>query len=95
MIKHAMLTAALLAFGAAPALAVTVTNRDSKEHTVTFDKGAEEVDMKVAAGASVTHECPEGCGVRVRDLVGYDYMAAKGEKLAIVTGQTRVMPDKK
>jgi hypothetical protein len=63
-----------------PALAVTVTNNHSETHEVTFDTGPAEDKQEVAPGASVTGECPEGCGVRIG---GHDRMAKDGDKLAI------------
>lgn len=62
-----MMTAAtaalILATGSA--LALTVTNKDSKEHTIALDMGDKETVHKIPAGQSVTFkdECNNGCGV--------------------------------
>ena len=47
------------------AFAVSVTNKDTKEHTVTVDRGSTETNKKVAAGDTLQVDCPERCGVRV------------------------------
>ena len=85
-IKTTLIGAAALAL-AAPAFAeVSVENRTDQAHTVTFDKGAEEIRHEAAAGATVSEPCPDGCGVR---FAGHDTMAADGDALAIVEGATQ------
>lgn len=56
---------ALLLTLASPAFAVSVTNQDTKEHTVTVDRGSTENNKKVAAGDTLQVDCPERCGMRV------------------------------
>lgn len=87
MIRFATLAAAL---GAAtvlggPALAVTVTNQDAKEHTLTVDRGVQEDQQKLAAGASAKVTCPERCEFRVVGM-GYGRTAGAGDTLVIGKG---------
>lgn len=66
---------------AGPALALTVTNKDSKEHTIGLDLGDKESVHKIPAGQSLTfkNECDEGCGVT--GPWGFSWMAKTGEKI--------------
>ena len=86
--KLVVLSAALVLF-AAPALALTVTNRDSKEHTIGLDMGNKESVHAIPAGQSITfkNECDEGCGVT--GPWGYSIMAKTGEKIE-TDGKSRV-----
>lgn len=67
---------------ATPALAVTVTNQDKGEHTLTVDRGETQADRKLAAGASAEVECKGGCELRVRGS-GYGRSVETGDKLVI------------
>jgi hypothetical protein len=80
--KRILAAGVAVIFSAAPALAVTVHNRDDDTRQVTFDKGADEVMHPVEAGTSVTEPCPEGCAVRVAGR-GHDFLAEGGDMLAI------------
>lgn len=74
------LSAVLLA--ASPAFAVTVTNQDSKTHTVVIDHGPSEQQQDVAAGKSLQVSCPDKCGFR--DLAfGTGRLAGGDAKLVI------------
>jgi hypothetical protein len=77
-----LLAAGVLSMAAAPALALTVTNRADKAHEVTVDLGTEEPKTTIEAGASKKLECPDGCEVRVTGM-GYGLAAKDGEKVAI------------
>lgn len=62
-----LLAAAIAAAALMPAaaLAVTLTNKDSVEHTVGIDMGNKEIVRKIPAGGSATFndECQkDGCG---------------------------------
>ena len=85
-IKAAFLAGTLLA--ATPALAITVTNRDKGEHTLTVDKGEAQATQKLAAGASAEVDCKEGCELRVAGS-GYGRSVEKGDKLVIAEGMIR------
>lgn len=69
--------ATTLAVGSAVAL--TITNKDSKEHTIGLDMGNKESVHAIPAGGSVTFksECNDGCGVT--GPWGYSRMAKTGE----------------
>ena len=76
--------AGILVLLAGPAMAVTITNQDSKEHTLTVDRGAQESQKKIGAGQSVQVDCPEGCGFRVLGS-GYGRQPGNDGKLIIDT----------
>lgn len=57
-----VLCAALLA--ASPAFAVTITNQDSKPHTIVINHDQGETRQQIAAGQSATVNCPDNCGFR-------------------------------
>ncbi len=83
---------------ATPALAVTVTNLDGKDHVLTADRGVQEDQHKIAAGASAQIACPERCEFRVQGM-GYGRTAESGDKLVIAKGgmiqfQSEAKPDK-
>ena len=80
-IAAAVICATLL--GAGPALAaVTITNNDSKPHTVVIDHGSNSQQQKVEAGKTVTANCPDKCGFR--DLAfGTSRLAGGNAKLVI------------
>jgi len=83
-IKSAAAVFGALMLASGPAWAVTVTNQAKQEHTLTVDLGEKENDHKIAAGASLKVDCPDGCGLRLRSgPVGYDRMADSGDKLVI------------
>ena len=73
---------------ATPAFAITVTNQDKGEHTLTVDKGEAQATQKLAAGASAEIECKEGCELRVAGS-GYGRSVEKGDKLVIAGGMIR------
>jgi hypothetical protein len=86
-IRSVAATFGALVLAASPAWAVTVTNQAKQEHTLTVDLGEKENDLKIAAGASLKLDCPDGCAVRLRSgPAGYDRMAAGGEALVINQG---------
>lgn len=73
--------AALLMTG--PAFALTITNKDGKDHTIGLDMGNKEAVHKIAAGQSMTFkdECNDGCGVT--GPWGFSWMAKTGDTLTI------------
>lgn len=79
-----VLATAVLATGlaASSAAALTITNKDSKEHTIGLDMGNKESVHAIPAGGSVTFksECNEGCGVT--GPWGFSRMAKTGEDFA-------------
>lgn len=65
MLRMMTAATAALILATGSALALTVTNKDSKEHTIALDMGDKETVHKIPAGQSVTFkdECNNGCGV--------------------------------
>ena len=57
--------ASVALFMVTPAFATSVMNQDTKEHTITVDRGAKESQQKIAAGTTVQVDCPDGCGFTV------------------------------
>ena len=49
---------------ASPAFAVTVTNNDSKSHTIVVNDGKSDMTTELKASASADFPCPEKCGFR-------------------------------
>lgn len=74
-----------MTLAATPAFAITVTNQDKGEHTLTVDKGETETDQKLAGGASTEVDCQGGCELRVKGS-GYGRSVEKGDKLVIKDG---------
>lgn len=65
MLKTIAAGLALIALPLASASALTITNKDSKEHTIGLDMGDKESVHKIPGGGSVTFkdECKDACGV--------------------------------
>lgn len=80
--KNGLAAGTMLILLATPALAVSVTNQDTKEHTVTVDRGATENTRKLAAGDTLKVDCPERCGFRVVGS-GYGRQPGPDGKLVI------------
>lgn len=74
-----------LTFAATPAFAITVTNQDKGEHTLTVDKGETENHQELAGGASTEVDCQGGCELRVKGS-GYGRSVEKGDKLVVKDG---------
>jgi hypothetical protein len=69
------------------ASAVTVLNKDTKEHTIGIDLGNKEAVEHIAAGKSVKFDCPDGCGVT--GPWGFSWMA-KGADEIVTNGKNLV-----
>ena len=74
--------ASVALFTATPALATSVMNQDTKEHTITVDRGAKETQQKIAAGTTAQVDCPGGCGFTVEGS-GYGREPSNDDKLVI------------
>lgn len=62
--KRVLAASAALLMLATPSMALTITNKDSKAHTVGIDRGDKEEVLKIPGGKSVTvKNCGDGCGV--------------------------------
>lgn len=82
LMKTTALVLCSLALGAGPAFAVTITNQDSKPHTLVINNGSKDKQQVVAPGKTVTASCPDKCGFR--DLAfGTSRVAGGKTKLVI------------
>lgn len=81
-IAGAALAAVLLA---SPALAMTITNRDASPHTVMIQKGEDESEHALDAGAVLEDACEEGCMVRLGES-GEDVAAQAEDQFVIQDG---------
>jgi hypothetical protein len=81
------LTAATLL--ASPALALTIHNRDTSEHTVQFTKGNKTAERSLAAGELLEEACMKGCVVR---LAGSDvkFKAKDDDTLMVKHGKIQM-----
>lgn len=81
MLKAFFPALAALAATATAGAALTVTNKDSKEHTIGLDMGDKETVHKIPAGQSVTfkNECDNGCGVT--GPWSFSWMAKTGDTI--------------
>jgi hypothetical protein len=79
MIKTIAASAGAMLLFTGSAMALTVTNKDSKEHTIGADAGNSETVHKIAAGATLDlkKDCPEGCGLT--GPWGFSWLAKNGE----------------
>ena len=68
---------------ATPAFAaVTITNQDSRSHTITVDRGASQSQQDIAGGKSAMIDCPDKCGFH-DEANGYSRVAGGDAKLVI------------
>ncbi len=85
--------ATALMVAAAPAMALTITNKTSQEITIGLDMGDKESVHKIAGNGAITfkEECKEGCGVT--GPWNHSWMAKTGEDFSfdgkgVVPGRT-------
>ena len=71
-----------IALLATPAFATSITNQDTKEHTIIVDHGAKESQQKIAAGGTAQVDCSEKCGLTVEGS-GYGREPTNDDKLII------------
>ena len=71
---------------AAPALAVSVTNRDDKEHKLTIIEGDAKVDRILAPSGSLDGICLKGCVIRLSDSENDEYELEGPEVVSIEDG---------
>lgn len=67
------------------AFALSLTNRDTAQHTVYVLQGDQQSEYAVPAGESVDATCDESCTVRVAGIDG-ELAAQGGDKLIIQDG---------
>lgn len=76
---------ALLSFFA-QAQAITVTNRDDKEHKLTVIEGEAKTDHALKANAALENVCMKGCVVRLNDSENDEYELEGTEVVSIEDG---------
>lgn len=86
LIRTAGATLCAILLTASSALAMTVTNRDTADYTVTIAAGDNEVELDLPAGKSIENACESGCIVRLAD--GDEEVEAEaGDDLVIEAGK--------
>ena len=75
-----------LFFTAAAADAITVTNRDDKEHKLTVIEGEVKTDHSLKANAALENICMKGCVVRLNDSDNDEYELEGTEVVSIEDG---------
>ncbi len=80
------LTGSVGTFVAPPALAATLTNADTAQHTITIIEGGARVDRKVASGGTLKQLCTNGCIVRIDSDPGRDFILEGRERVTIENG---------
>jgi hypothetical protein len=76
---------ALLA-SASAAFAVTVTNRDDKDHKLTVIEGEAKKDLSLKAAGVLENLCPKGCVIRLNDSESDEYELEGTEVVSIEDG---------
>ena len=82
----ALLLAATSFLAVTSASAITVTNRDDKEHKITVIEGEAKKDHPLAANASLENICMKGCVVRLNDSENDEYELEGTEVVSIEDG---------
>lgn len=80
--KSAVTALALTGLLSSQALALTITNRDAKPHSVTVKHGDEEKQLSLPEGAMIEEACDEGCTLRLAGAED-DYAGGKDDKFVI------------
>jgi hypothetical protein len=75
-----------LVCSAGAASAITVTNRDDKEHKLTVIEGESKKDLPLAAAAVIENICMKGCVVRLNDSENDEYELEGTEVVSIEDG---------
>ena len=81
-----VLSGAAAAFCADVAAAVTLTNRDDRDHKITIVKGASSQEHTVAPAAGLDGSCPNGCVIRLNDSEDDEYELEGNEIVSIEEG---------
>jgi hypothetical protein len=72
---------------ALPALAVSVTNRDERDHKVTVIEGESSTDHALKPSAVLEGVCASGCVIRLDDSQTDEYELEGDEVLTIEDGE--------
>lgn len=83
------LTASVLAatLGASTALAVSITNRDDREHKITVIEGESSKDHTLQPSGVLDGVCANGCVIRLGDSDKDEYELEGDEVLSIEDGE--------
>jgi hypothetical protein len=79
-------TAATLAVTSTSVNAISITNRDDKDHKVTVIEGEAKTDHALKATAVVENICMKGCVVRLNDSENDEYELEGTEVVSIEDG---------
>lgn len=66
--------------------AITVTNRDDKDHKLTIIEGEAKADHALKANAALENVCMKGCVVRLNDSENDEYELEGSEVVSIEDG---------
>jgi hypothetical protein len=78
--------AATLAVASTSASAISITNRDDKDHKVTVIEGETKTDHALKATAVIENICLKGCVVRLNDSENDEYELEGTEVVSIEDG---------
>ncbi len=81
-----LLSAGALAVTSTAALAVSITNRDDKQHKITVIEGESKIDHAVKATGVLENICMKGCIVRLNDSENDEYELEGTEVVSIEDG---------
>lgn len=81
-----VLSVAAAAFGAEAAAAVSLTNRDDRQHKVTVVEGERSQDHTLAPSAVLEGICPNGCVIRLNDSEGDEWKLEGDAAVSIEDG---------
>ncbi len=66
--------------------AVSITNRDERDHRVTIIEGESRADYMMKPSQTVTDICLKGCTIRMNDSDGDEYRLAADDVVTIEDG---------
>jgi hypothetical protein len=66
--------------------AVSITNRDERDYTVTVIEGEAKADHVLKPSQTVTDICLKGCTIRINDSADDEYRLTAGDVVAIEDG---------
>ena len=78
--------AATLAVSSTSASAISITNRDDKDHKITVIEGETKTDHALKATAVIENICLKGCVVRLNDSENDEYELEGNEVVSIEDG---------
>ncbi len=68
------------------ACAISLTNRDTRDHKISVMEGSAKVDHPLARGATLDKVCLKGCTVRLNDSENDEYELEGDEVVSIEEG---------